>query len=123
MKKLMFILSILLLVLLTCCSRHKQCEYGENGYWLYLEEPRGKVAGFFIPEKPNLDIDSACYVLLHSQFIEATFAFYPVKGYIPKEFTLTPNNPVRVHCTLERFVNFHVEIYLEPSKILCIEKI
>lgn len=123
MKKLMFILSILILVLLSCCSRHKNCEYGEDGYWLYLEQPRGEIVGYFIPENPSLDIDSACQVLLHSQFIEGTFAFYPVKRHIPKEFTLTPNNPVRVHCTLERFVHFYVGIYLEPSKILCIEKI
>ena len=121
MKRTIFTIAILVL-LLSGCMKNKKCEYGYDGTWLYLEQPRNEVVGYFIPNAPNLDIDSACYVLLNNEYVVMTFAFYPVKGLVPKEFRLYPNKPIPVHCTLEYFMTYH-DYSLPPTKILCIEKI
>ena len=99
MKRTFYTIAILVL-LLSGCTRNKKCEYGYDGTWLYLEQPRNVVVGYFIPNAPNLDIDSACYVLLNNEYVVMTFAFYPVKGPVPKEFRLYPNKPIPLHCTL-----------------------
>lgn len=121
MKRTFYTIAILVL-LLSGCTRNKKCEYGYDGTWLYLEQSRNVVVGYFIPNAPNLDIDSACYVLLNNEYVEMTFAFFPVKGPVPKEFRLYPNKPIPVHCTLEYFTNYHDYYSLPPTKILCIEK-
>lgn len=123
MKKALLTTAILAMLLMCGCMRNKKCEYGYDGTWLYLEQPRNEVVGYFIPNAPNLDIDSACYVLLNNEYVVMTFAFYPVKGPVPKEFRLYPNKPIPVHCTLEYFTNYHDYYTLPPTKILCLEKI
>lgn len=124
MRKFLLLLWALVLVMaLSSCQRQKKCEYGQYGTWLYLEQPRGEVLGYFIPDSPNLDIDSVCKILLSVNYFELTFAFYPVNGYIPKEYRIHPNVPMRVLCTLDYHVNYHNYFGVEPSKILCIEKL
>ncbi|MCR4857631.1 MAG: hypothetical protein K5890_05475 [Bacteroidales bacterium] len=115
--------ALVLVMALSSCQRQKKCEYGQCGTWLYLEPSRGEVVGYFIPDSPNLDIDSVCKILLSADYFEWTFAFYPVNGYIPKEYRTHPNEPMRVLCTIEYFVNYHNYYGIKPSKILCIEKI
>jgi len=114
---------MILFVMLFCgCGKQKQCEAGYDGYLIYLGNPREEITGFFILDKPNLNIDSVCHVILNDEF--HTFGpVYPIIGTIPKEFRSHPDNPIPVHCTLNSFVNYQNYYGLQPSKILCIYKI
>ena len=120
--KMYYMLSVVLsIVILFCgCGKQKQCDAGCDGYLIYLENPKKEITGFFLPDRPNLNIDSVCNILIHEGFYEYG-PVYPIIGNIPREFKTNPNKPVRAHCTLENFVHYHDGI--EPSKIICIYKI
>lgn len=121
------IVSMFLLLITVSCTRIKNCEYGEMGYFIYLSNPQINdnnitVRAYFVPQQPNLNIDSLSVVLINSESSFTHNLVYSIRGYIPSEFKKKPNIPIPVICEL----NPHLYINgfnSQPIKIVCIEKI
>lgn len=118
---------MILMFLTLSCTRTKNCNYGELGYFIYLSNPKiisneVTIRAYFIPQQPNLNIDSLSVVLTDSEhgFIQKKLV-YSIRGHIPSEFTEEPDNPIPVICELDprQYID---EFRPQPIKIICIEK-
>ena len=110
-----FLLLTLLLAavgIFTNCVKQKNCEYGINGYFIYLENPYQlkykekdyKIKAFFIPNQNNLEIDSLTQVLLRqeSTICHQELVYY-IYGNIPCKYREDRNCPIPVYCSLKGF--------------------
>ena len=118
--------SMILMLITLSCTRTKNCEYGEMGYFIYLGNPQMNSNGvtiraYFVPQRPNLNIDSLSVVLTDSEDGFIQNLVYPIRGHIPSEFTKEPDIPIPVICELDPRLYID-EFRLQPAKIVCIEK-
>lgn len=120
--------SVALAFLLLSCTRTrtKNCEYGRTGYFIYLSNPQINnnnvtIRAYFVPEQPNLNIDSLSVVLTNPTDGFIRNLVYQIRGHIPSVFTEEPDIPIPVICELDpcQYTN---NFRTQPTKIICIEK-
>ena len=122
----MVAISIILLSLTLSCTRTKNCNYGELGYFIYLSNPKiiskeVTIRAYFVPQQPNLNIDSLSAVLTDSEYAFIQNLVYSIRGHIPSEFTEEPDIPIPVICEL--YLRQYIDEFRPQSiKIICVEK-
>ena len=136
MKTRNFFKTLLLLVVMvvaggifTCCVKQKKCEYGMNGYFIYLENPYQlkyqekayRIKAFFIPNQNNLKIDSLTQVLLRqdSTICHQNLVYY-IYGNIPCKYRENRNCPIPVYCSLKGFYKYQ-NLPVLVDELHCIE--
>lgn len=119
-------LSIAFIFLTSSCIRTENCEYGIKGYLIYLSNPHVTdngviVRAYFVPQQPDLNIDSLSVVLKNSTDGYIRNLVHPIRGNIPSEFTQEIDTPIPVICELDP--RRYIPSGTAPIKIVCIEKI
>ncbi len=136
-KLLLFAVLVMAALLQTGCVKQKQCELegGQAGYFIYLQEPFMartvnnspgiEIKAFFVPDAPDLDIESLTERLLNDPdpLLYYRHHGYYIYGNIPNSFKKNANTPVKVICAVvNTYVNyFHYSEYMK--RISCLERI